>query len=345
MNNQKELFSNMKDSRRERIANIILGILCLIPASIIMLIIYIVYLFACRKTGPFLYSGPRIGKNRKIFTMYKIRTLVYDAEKKIGARLYANDSSQEIWYGRFLRNTRLDELPQLFNVIKGDMDFVGPRPTRPLMYETYLKEFKGFEKRFIVRPGLTGYSQYYTPHGAPERMRILIDNLFIKKNSSFLKKLLFVIRTAIQLLLQIGNESSYLVTKITARHKSKPYNEDRRRFRRRRLKNAHCEIIENDEVNKKTMIAHPIDINNESILLRCQKNGFKIDDSVNLVIFCTIRKKREHRPTSIRFNGTIVNERKAAVPDDLWEYVIDYSSANAISHYSLQKYLLKSSFG
>ena len=117
--------------------------------------------------GPVFYRGTRLGRNKKPFQMYKFRTLVPDAESTVGARLHSPKMGLETPIGRFLRETRLDELPQMINVIKGDMDLVGPRPERPLIYETLCKNIPGYDTRFRVKPGVIGYSQLFTPPSAP----------------------------------------------------------------------------------------------------------------------------------------------------------------------------------
>jgi lipopolysaccharide/colanic/teichoic acid biosynthesis glycosyltransferase len=330
----------------ERIANTICGLICLVPAGLAMLCIYMVYLVTCRKTGPFLYSGDRIGKDKKTYTMYKIRTLVHNVESKIGAKLYANDRSHEIWYGRFLRNTRLDELPQLFNVIRGDMDLVGPRPVRPLVYDIHLKELRDFEKRFQVRPGLTGYSQFYTPHNAPVRLRVLIDNLFIKKNTTFIMKIFFVARTAFQLLFQIGKETSHLMTKISALKRNKSFEIERRRFRRKILKNTSCEFSKtNETVFRKKVHGHVIDIDSESLLIRGSAGEFKSNDQILLTILFTTKKGGRNRKQTVRCQGQIAKKRESSEVQSGCEYVVNYSSASDSAQYIIQKHLLKSTFG
>lgn len=134
--------------------------------------------------GPVFYSGIRMGMDKKPFKMYKFRTLVEGADTKIGGDLFkASLSSNRAMLtpsGHFLRETRLDELPQFINTLKGDMDLLGPRPVRPEVYEKYCQHLKGYDKRFAVRPGLIGFSQLFTPHSAPKKIRNLIDSKFLK---------------------------------------------------------------------------------------------------------------------------------------------------------------------
>jgi lipopolysaccharide/colanic/teichoic acid biosynthesis glycosyltransferase len=112
---------------------------------------------------PVLYRGPRVGLGGAIFTMYKVRTLRPQAEERIGhlqdTALDAVTSSEYTPIGRLLRVTQLDELPQLWNVLRGDMSIVGPRPIRPIFFEQLIDEIPQYWQRLVVRPGLTGFAQ------------------------------------------------------------------------------------------------------------------------------------------------------------------------------------------
>jgi lipopolysaccharide/colanic/teichoic acid biosynthesis glycosyltransferase len=113
--------------------------------------------------SPVLYRGRRVGRAGRIFTMYKFRTLTPDAEVRLGPYL-GNELSRltedEVTaIGRVLRATQLDELPQLWNVLKGDMSIVGPRPIRPAFFEELCAEIPQYWQRLVVRPGMTGFAQ------------------------------------------------------------------------------------------------------------------------------------------------------------------------------------------
>jgi lipopolysaccharide/colanic/teichoic acid biosynthesis glycosyltransferase len=119
---------------------------------------------AVATTGrPILYRGRRVGLAGRIFTMYKFRTLRADAEARIGAYygtvLTELTASEQTRVGRVLRATKLDELPQLWNVLSGDMSIVGPRPIRPAFFEQLSEEIPAYWQRLVVRPGLTGFAQ------------------------------------------------------------------------------------------------------------------------------------------------------------------------------------------
>jgi lipopolysaccharide/colanic/teichoic acid biosynthesis glycosyltransferase len=113
--------------------------------------------------GPVLYRGPRVGRGGHIFTMYKFRTLRVDAERRLGSTygpaLTRRTVDEQTRAGRMLRASKLDELPQLVNVIRGDMSIVGPRPIRPAFFEELCESIPQYWQRLVVRPGLTGFAQ------------------------------------------------------------------------------------------------------------------------------------------------------------------------------------------
>jgi lipopolysaccharide/colanic/teichoic acid biosynthesis glycosyltransferase len=113
--------------------------------------------------GPALYRGLRVGRAGSLFTMFKFRTLTTDAEQRLGpylgetlTRMTADEVTR---VGRFLRATHLDELPQLLNVLAGDMSLVGPRPIRPAFFEELCEEIPQYWQRLVVAPGMTGFAQ------------------------------------------------------------------------------------------------------------------------------------------------------------------------------------------
>jgi lipopolysaccharide/colanic/teichoic acid biosynthesis glycosyltransferase len=112
---------------------------------------------------PVFYRGERVGRGGRVFTMTKFRTLRPGAEARIGphlgAELVLQTESEVTKLGRWLRRTQLDEIPQFWNVLKGDMSLVGPRPIRPRFFEELAEELPAYWQRLVVRPGLTGFAQ------------------------------------------------------------------------------------------------------------------------------------------------------------------------------------------
>jgi len=146
-------------------------------------IVLISVLIKVTSPGPVFYKQQRVGKDGKVFTLYKFRTMVENAEKEVGPVLASRDDPRVTKVGKILRMTRLDELPQLLNVLQGDMSLVGPRPERP----HFVKKHKSLhELRLAVKPGLTGLAQIRSFYDLKPRHKIKYDYLYIQKRSLLL---------------------------------------------------------------------------------------------------------------------------------------------------------------
>ncbi|WP_040556968.1 TIGR03013 family XrtA/PEP-CTERM system glycosyltransferase [Reinekea blandensis] len=159
------------------------------------------------ETGrPILYSQVRTGFNGKPFKIYKIRSMRQDAEKGGKAVWAKANDSRVTRVGAFIRNTRLDEIPQLWNVIRGDMSFVGPRPERPEFVEQLERDIPFYTHRHAVKPGLMGWAQLNYPYGASveDAKGKLEYDLYYTKNHSFVMDLLIMIQTVEVVLLGKG---------------------------------------------------------------------------------------------------------------------------------------------
>jgi lipopolysaccharide/colanic/teichoic acid biosynthesis glycosyltransferase len=133
--------------------------------------------------GHVLYNQKRVGRAGKIFTLYKFRTMVEGAENETGPVWAAKDDERVTPVGKFLRCTRLDELPQLLNVLRGDMSLVGPRPERPYFVKQH-KVLQGV--RLVVKPGITGLAQVRAFYDLKPEHKLKYDYLYIRKRSLFL---------------------------------------------------------------------------------------------------------------------------------------------------------------
>ena len=137
---------------------------------------------------PILFVQKRVGKGGKEFTAYKFRTIYkrYDDQVAKGVVVHADDRTVTR-VGRFLRKTALNELPQLLNILRGDMSFVGPRPEPPEFIAAYEKEVPNLGRmRYQVRPGLTGIAQVYGPHNMAPRNKLRYDLLYMRRRSFWL---------------------------------------------------------------------------------------------------------------------------------------------------------------
>jgi lipopolysaccharide/colanic/teichoic acid biosynthesis glycosyltransferase len=150
--------------------------------------------------GPAFYFQERVGKRGQIFKLLKFRSMIVDAEKETGAVQATADDPRVLRVGRLLRATAMDELPQLINIFKGDMSFVGPRALRPAEKEVHgdgtvveIEAVPRYGERLEVTPGLTGLAQVYLPTDAPRRKKFRYDLLYIRRQSFGLDlKLIFL---------------------------------------------------------------------------------------------------------------------------------------------------------
>lgn len=143
--------------------------------------------------GPVFYAQPRVGWHGRRFLSVKFRTMIPDADQRFGPLQAAENDPRMTRVGRFLRAMAMDELPQLWNIAKGDMSFVGPRPLAPGEIEINgrqqhvpLEAVQGFKERHRVRPGLTGVAQIYAPRDVPRRHKFRYDQLYISRQSLWL---------------------------------------------------------------------------------------------------------------------------------------------------------------
>jgi exopolysaccharide biosynthesis polyprenyl glycosylphosphotransferase len=169
----------------KRFFDILLSLIGIILTSPIMLVVAI--LIHRYDGGPVLYSQNRCTTNGKIFRIYKFRSMIVNAENpKGGARLATEHDPRITPIGRFIRATRIDEIPQFFNVLKGDMSIVGPRPERPEIVVQYEKEIPEFSFRMHVKAGLTGYAQVYGKYNTTNLDKLKLDLIYTMKASLLL---------------------------------------------------------------------------------------------------------------------------------------------------------------
>ena len=159
---------------------------------IIMFPVFLVTAIAIKAEdgGSIIYSQKRLTKDGRIFTIYKFRSMKPDSEKK--AVLASKNDTRITKVGKFIRFCRIDELPQLLNVLKGDMSLVGPRPERPEIARKYERDFPDFSMRLEVKAGLTGYAQIYGKYNSSPKDKLKMDLLYITHQSILLDlKILF----------------------------------------------------------------------------------------------------------------------------------------------------------
>lgn len=200
----------------KRVFDLVCSILMLIVLSPLMLVIAL--LIKLYDGGPVFYRQDRLTKDGKVFQVYKFRSMRVDSEKQ-GARLAMKGDSRVTPIGKVLRNIHFDELPQLFNIIQGDMSLVGPRPERPEIAAEYCKDIPEFNYRLKVKAGLTGYAQVYGKYNTTPYDKLKLDLTYIENYSFFLD--LQLIATTVKILFQKENTEGVESWQVTAAAGSK----------------------------------------------------------------------------------------------------------------------------
>jgi exopolysaccharide biosynthesis polyprenyl glycosylphosphotransferase len=168
----------------KRLMDIILSVIGLTITSPVLL--FSAILIKLDSRGPVIYKQIRLGMDNKVFKIYKLRSMRQDAEKNTGAVWATKNDPRVTSLGRILRKSRIDELPQLLNVFRGDMSIVGPRPERPELVLQLKSQIKGYEQRLLVKPGLTGLAQVlhkYDESIDDVKKKVQYDLAYIKRRS------------------------------------------------------------------------------------------------------------------------------------------------------------------
>lgn len=295
--------------------------------------------------SPVFYSGERLGKDKVPFKMYKFRSMAVGADAKIGQDILNSNLEHITGFGKFLRFTRLDELPQLYNILKGDMMFVGPRPLPPILYETICWKIKGFDKRFAIKPGLIGYSQLFTPHSSPNKIRSLIDNKYLSIAQRFPWDFFLVVFTIVAVLKNIFVRSVVFFKDAIARKVLKRYREKRRLERVRPEGAILLHPFAKNWKGAEPETARIVDINEEAILVHAKQSlaGERIEFQLRIV-----RKNRRGIPVvkTAHCAGSVV--RNFAVndgdsPEESQASVIRYVPLSQLNHYIVHQYFLRES--
>ncbi len=186
----------------QRLMKRAMDLLLAIPALVLTSWVMLLTAVAIKLTdgGPIWYRQIRCTEGNREFTIYKFRSMVVDAEKDGVARLAEKEDGRITPIGRFIRSTRIDELPQLFNIIRGDMSFVGPRPERPEIIEQYMSEMPEFQFRTRVKAGLTGYAQIYGKYNTTPYDKLKLDLFYIENYSLWIdiKLILMTVKTVLK---------------------------------------------------------------------------------------------------------------------------------------------------
>lgn len=162
----------------KRLFDLIFSLILMIPASIIILVFMV--LVKIETPGKCFYTQERVGLMGQTIKVTKLRSMYNDAEKKSGAMWAQKEDPRVTRVGHFMRKTRVDELPQLWSVVKGDMSLIGPRPERPVFTQQFSEDIEGFEQRLLVKPGLSGYAQVHGGYDDTPAQKLENDMYYIE---------------------------------------------------------------------------------------------------------------------------------------------------------------------
>jgi lipopolysaccharide/colanic/teichoic acid biosynthesis glycosyltransferase len=152
---------NARSERAQRVLDMVVGFASLLVAAPLMGLAILAVRLTSR--GPAVYTQTRLGRYGRPFVMFKIRSMTHDCERRSGVQWSVRGDARVTWVGRILRKTHIDELPQLVNIVRGEMSLVGPRPERPEIVQTLEQVLRTYRGRLSVRPGLTGLAQVQLP--------------------------------------------------------------------------------------------------------------------------------------------------------------------------------------
>jgi lipopolysaccharide/colanic/teichoic acid biosynthesis glycosyltransferase len=171
----------------KRIFDLLITLCLLVPATPVILLVMILVKLTSR--GPALFRQTRLGLCGRPYTIFKVRTMTHNCEAATGAQWSTPGDPRVTWLGRLLRRTHLDELPQLWNILRGDMSLVGPRPERPEFFPTLSQAMPHYPERLRVRPGLTGLAQVQLPPDTDlqsVRRKLACDVVYVQQVSFWL---------------------------------------------------------------------------------------------------------------------------------------------------------------
>ncbi|MFT5498148.1 MAG: lipopolysaccharide/colanic/teichoic acid biosynthesis glycosyltransferase [Kiritimatiellia bacterium] len=314
------------------LANRGLGLVLFILCSPLLLVLAVLVL--CFDGRPILYKGARLGSGQRTFFIYKFRTLRVDANKLMGSSLHKEGSNMASTFGQWLRDSRLDELPQLLNIVLGDMNFIGPRPERQEVYEDVCQYISNYDKRFNVKPGLIGFAQVFTPHGTPKRIRTMLDNRMYARKRTLRADIQMIAFTAMRVI-QNTLVNTWRILKLQVW-------QVRIRGQHEVVDRKHTRYVTQGtsvffSIQGQSHIMPMLDISDHAFRIRGNSN-LRFEPGHEMTLRVTLTEGRTMRHAQCR--GTVIQTRDA---NGLMDYVVHYVATTENSHYLIQQYLLRKS--
>lgn len=302
--------------------------------------------------GSLFYRGERLGMGKRPFTICKFRTLRENAEEKLAGRLLPMVNGFETRIGRFLRETRLDEIPQFWNVVRGDMHLVGPRPVRRSVYRGLCASITGFDRLFLVKPGMTGFAQFYTPYHTDKRIRLRINNIYLSRKSigldaSLLFSTIFVAVRGIvrQFLRRMGGG------RMAEWRRAGGVEENRRELTRRPVVGdawLSYSLGENGGSRTVKRRGQILDVNERAVALLTRRAVPAEVGELQLVLRISLRRGRGRKYKIARCRGRVIRcvlpeaaRQDAGTRDCL--SVIRFTPSSELDSYKIEKYFLRRS--
>lgn len=330
------MYADMNDQLNETSVSYIDRLVALTAIILLAPVFVFVYLLVFITMGrPVFYVGERLGIHKSTFNIIKFRTLPLGAQKRIGGELFNHKHEKIPAVAQFLRDTRLDELPQLVNILRGEMVFFGPRPERYEVYVEQCASIPGYEARFKVPPGVIGVSQLCTPHSAPKTMRAKIDRRYVSNSSS--SNIGFGIYAVWVLARRLTVQFAYHFWRDKIKNQLINKRTERRTEPRIRQNGATIEFLNKD---KQSVIADGslLDINHEFMRVK-GRIPFDADETYLCRLTSQSKKSLRGRTKSAYCYCTLLkNEGSSA--DKIGEYIVKYEAASPLNKYLIDQYFL-----
>ncbi len=291
----------------------------------------IIFLMKLTSPGPIFYRGERLGKDRVPFEILKFRTLYAARAKKLTAdKTLPRDNSSETALGSYLRRSRLDELPQLINILRGEMVFFGPRPVRAEIEDLYDRSKRSHWVRFAVRPGLVGLAQAITTHGTPKSVRARFNYMCCKSHVNYWVMMGFVLYVGMCVLRRTVSEIARAISDMfspLSEHKwlHVGFNSPR---------NARIEIREGASQGQGAVVGISEDVIQFVTVLPLKEGRFEAE------IIC---RRRFHGHRRARAVVTVFKITPFGIGANGFVHYASYRTDSEVNRYFLERYLLQSS--
>ncbi len=319
----------------------ILGALLLLMIALPFLVI-IPVLIKLTDGGPVFYRSLRLGLGKKTFWMYKFRSLKVGAHDMLGAELLKKKHKLETPIGGFLRDTRLDELPQLLNVFRADMDLIGPRPERPEVYQCCCQGIKGYDLRFRTRPGVIGYAQLFTPHATPKRLRSLIDTYFVTREPKISRDVTLLGHAIAAIIAQAMQATTTSLLELWRLLLGGARHNEQRQLRRFAPSEAFANVapLSGSGTEVKCRL---VDLNEEAVLINCNTELTPEPVAVRLTCFAANGRWQPRKLRTVHCVGKVRMSRKSESSNTAVHKVIRIEPLTPLNEFKLYKYFLRAS--